>query len=226
MPKEILERSLFSMVPGRYLLRVPSCDPPWPLLIGFHGYAEAAEAFLTPISKVSALDSWLLCSVQALHPFYRRSTGEVVASWMTSLDRKKAVRCNVRYVRKALRRIEAEFSLSETLVFAGFSQGAAMAFRAAVSAERESSAVVALGGDIPPELSPGRLQRAGRVLIGRGVRDEWYSEEKLERDVSRLEAAGVDFEICRFEGGHEWSAAFLHRVGRFLAEGQAGGRSS
>lgn len=222
MTEEVLERRLVAAVPGRYLVRVPSGAPPWSLLIGFHGYAEAAETFLSRISQASVPDSWLLCSVQALHPFYRRSTGEVVASWMTSLDRKRALRSNVYYVRKVLRRLEAEFSLSETLVFAGFSQGAAMAFRAAVSTTRGSSAVIALGGDIPPELNSGRLRKAGRVLIGRGRRDNWYTEEKLERDVSRLEAAGVDFEICRFDGGHEWGGSFLDRVGGFLVEIQPG----
>jgi len=43
------------------------------------------------------------------------------------------------------------------VVFAGFSQGVAMAFRAAVNAGRRVAGVISVGGDIPPEITPDEL---------------------------------------------------------------------
>jgi predicted esterase len=54
------------------------------------------------------------------------------------------------------------------------------------------------------------------VLIGRGSNDPWYSEEKLRSDVALLEEKGVAVEVCRFEGGHEWSGTFYRAAGDFL----------
>jgi predicted esterase len=92
-----------------------------------------------------------------------------------------------------------------------------MAFRCAVSLKQPVRGVVALGGDIPPELDAQMLKHIPAVLIGQGTRDEWYTAEKVAADQRRLKAAGVAVEVFSFEGGHEWSAGFAAAVGRFLA---------
>ena len=75
--------------------------------------------------------------------------------------------------------------------FNGFSQGASMAYRAAVLGRGPSAGVIALGGDIPPELTREQLSRVPAVLIGWGVRDGFYDEEKRVADEARLRDAGV-----------------------------------
>jgi len=172
------------------------------LLVGFHGYAETAEIHLLALEKIAAIGEWSVAAVQALHPFYT-CAGDVVASWMTKQDRELAIDDNLRYVRDVLDSLPS----SQTLVFLGFSQGAAMAARAA--ANHRCDGLILLGGDIPPEIDPAQLPP---VLLGRGLRDEWYSAEKFKKDLSFLR----DVTPCEFDGGHEWSDAFREATSSFL----------
>ncbi|HKI85921.1 MAG TPA: phospholipase [Thermoanaerobaculia bacterium] len=205
-------KSIATAVHGRYLIQ--RCgDEPRGLVLGFHGYGEGAEDHLQALARVPGIEDWERLSVQALHPFYRKN-GEVVASWMTKLDRELAIADNIQYIRRVL---ETE-SPGIPIVVSGFSQGVAMAYRAAVEVVAPLLGVVVLAGDVPPELGEGELGRIPRVLIGRGLRDQWYDEVKLEKDLERLSGAGVAVEVARFPGGHEWGADFLVATGRFLAD--------
>jgi predicted esterase len=98
-------------------------------------------------------------------------------------------------------------------VFLGFSQGVAMAYRAA--ARSAATGLIALGGDIPPELAASH-PALPPVLIGRGTHEEWYTDAKLQNDL-RLLTPLTTVETCVFEGGHEWTAEFREAAGRFLA---------
>ena len=206
-----------AVVQGHYVVESPDTSPgPLPLLVGFHGYAETAERHLEALRRIPGIDRWRRCAVQALHPFYRGKTGDVVASWMTRLGREQAIEDNIRYVRDVVARVVSDFETREPLVYVGYSQGTAMAYRAAAAAGHRSRALLALGGDVPPELADRTLGGFPRVLIGRGESDPWYGEDKLAADVELLEQKGVAVEICRFDGGHEWSDAFSHAAGEVL----------
>lgn len=181
------------------------------LLVGFHGYAETADVHLEELQKLG-LDGWSLLAVQALHPFYTR-TGSIVASWMTSLDRELAIEDNVAYVRAVL----ATLPVPRTLVFLGFSQGAAMAARAAAFAGAHPAAVVLLGGDIPPDVAEAGDVKLPPVLLGRGSKDEWYTDEKFKKDLSFLEAR-TRVTRCVYAGGHEFTDAFRDAVREFLGQ--------
>jgi len=172
------------------------------LLVGFHGYAETAEPHLEELEKIAGIDAWSVAAVQALHPFYTRS-GSVVANWMTSQDRELAIEDNLRYVREVM----SSLPKPRTLVFLGFSQGAAMAARAAAAIR--SDGVILLGGDIPPEIAVANLPP---LFLGRGSRDEWYTEEKLKKDLSSVPTATAFV----YDGGHEWTAELRGAVGEFL----------
>jgi predicted esterase len=181
------------------------------LLVGFHGYGETAEVQLAEAERIPGIGEWSVAAVQALHPFYTRA-GNVVASWMTSLDRDLAIRDNVGYVRAIL----ADLPRAETLVFLGFSQGVAMAFRAAAFAGASPAGVIALGGDVPPDIVVDEAVHLPPVLLARGERDDWYSEEKFKKDLSYLEPK-TRVSPLLFDGGHEWTDAFRDAAGQFLA---------
>src|ERR1700683_4919215 len=104
---------------------------PATMLGGFHGYAEAAEAQLERLRAIPESTRWLCVSIQALHRFYQRRTERVVASWMTRQDRETAISYTIAYITTCVDAVAAEWLTLPTVVFAGFSQGVAMAFRAA-----------------------------------------------------------------------------------------------
>lgn len=202
---------------GRYLTEAPAAGDPAGLLVGFHGYAESADIQLERLRSVAAAGAWLLVSIQGLHRFYRGRTEEVVASWMTGQDRELAIADNVPFVSAVVDEVAAASNVESPLVFAGFSQGVAMAFRAACGSTRRVGGVIAVGGDVPPELGRAELARIPTVLLARGERDEWYSPAKWAADQARLRDAGVRVREFGFDGGHEWNADVSRTAGELLA---------
>jgi predicted esterase len=194
-------------VHGRYLVRQ---GPQERLLVGFHGYGETADIHMAELQRIPGIERWTAVAVQALHPFYLNRTGKIVASWMTSLDRELAIEDNRNYVHA----IVSRFPPPRQLVFAGFSQGVAMAYRAAAGQTR-ATGIIALGGDVPPEVHQS-APHLPPVLIGRGTQEEWYTAEKLENDLTFL-ATVTTVSTCVYEGGHEWTDAFRAAAGVFLS---------
>jgi predicted esterase len=199
-------RTIPATVHGRYLVRD---GPPERLLVGFHGYGETAEGHMAELRQIPGIDRWIAIAVQALHPFYVSRTGMIVASWMTSLDRELAIDDNRAYVRSVV----AQFPMARQLVFLGFSQGAAMAYRAASASN--ATGVIALGGDVPPDVVESH-PKLPPVLIGRGIREEWYTDEKLQKDL-RFLCEVTTVSTCIYDGAHEWMAEFREAAGEFLS---------
>lgn len=212
----MIERTIAASTHGRYLVEPADTSAPAPLLVGFHGYAEAAELQLDRLRSIPGSNGWVLVSMQGLHRFYRGRSRDVVAGWMTRQDRDLAIADNAAYVARALAEVAREWRLAETLVFAGFSQGVAMAFRAACSSVRPVGGVIALGGDVPPELDCAALARTRAALVGRGERDEWYATDLFAADAVRLREAGVELSAVIVDAGHEWTAEFSAQAGAFL----------
>jgi predicted esterase len=210
-------RTIAATVHGRYLLRRAAAPGPCGWLVGFHGYGENAARHLDHLSAIPGIERWLVVSVQGLNRFYNVRAGIVVASWMTSEDRELAIADNVAYVDGVLAEVEREFGPPAALVTAGFSQGVAMAFRAARLGARPVQGILALGGDVPPELTSGTPARPWpRVLLGAGIEDEFYTPAKAAVDAAFFEREGIDAQVFRFEGGHEWADVFVRRAGDFL----------
>jgi predicted esterase len=205
--------TIAARVHGRFLVRAPRIPGPWPLLVGFHGYAETAADHMNALQAIPGTEEWLLVSLQALHPFYTRQQ-RVVASWMTRDDRELAIADNVDYVGRVLERVRAGHATAPTLVFSGFSQGGAMAYRSA--SNYRADGVIILGADVPPDIIDRRAVALPPVLLGRGTQDEWYSEAKEAADRIALERIGARVEICVFDGGHEWTDAFRAAASAFL----------
>ncbi|HXG54865.1 MAG TPA: hypothetical protein VNJ03_05750, partial [Vicinamibacterales bacterium] len=206
---------------GRVLVR----DAPAPrgLLVGFHGYMEDAQIQMDRLAGIPGADEWTLVSVQALNRFYRGRSEDVVAGWMTRQDREAAIQDNCDYVNRA---VEVVAPGAARIVYTGFSQGVAMAFRAAVQHEPrfntvqhgspratvqhgstllKTVAIIAVGGDVPPELLEDPAATFPPVLLARGARDEWYTAAKLDADMAALTARGVRAESLVYDGGHEWT---------------------
>lgn len=211
----MIERVIATGTHGRFLVENPSSGGPAPLLVGFHGYGEGADTQLERMRRIPGADRWRLVSVQGLHRFYQRRTNEVVASWMTRQDRALAIEDNLAYVAAVLTAVDREYPGSPRLILSGFSQGVAMMFRAA--AARSVDGVIAVGGDVPPEIEPSALTRVKRALVCHGDRDEWYTAETFNRDVQRLRDADVSVEPLEFTGGHEWSAEVVQAASAFLS---------
>jgi predicted esterase len=114
-----------------------------------------------------------------------------------------------------------EHAASTVVVYAGFSQGVAMAYRAAAFAAERAAGVpraagsIMLAGDIPPDVVP-RLKHLPPLLIGRGTDDDWYTEAKARADLQQLREANITPHVHVFSGGHVWDDSFVVAAGQFL----------
>ena len=157
-----------------------------------------------------------LVSVQGLHRFYTRAN-DVVASWMTKEDRELAIADNVAYVADVLSAVAEEFGITRPLIYAGFSQGVAMAYRAAAFAQRPCDGVIALAGDVPPDVAP-LAASLPRVLLGRGTEDQWYTAEKAAADLTRSCSRPESRDRTRFRGRARLGAGIYRGPAQFVDE--------
>jgi hypothetical protein len=93
-----------------------------------------------------------------------------------------------------------------------------MAFRGAVKSRAERVAVMAVGGDVPPEIEAHALARLSSALLCRGSSEEWYTAEKLAQDARRLRESSVAVTALELQGGHEWTADVSRAASSFLRE--------
>ena len=128
---------------------------------------------------------------------------------MTKEDRELAIADNVAYVAKVLAAVADEFGITRPLIYAGFSQGVAMAYRAAALVQRPCDGVIALAGD----------RAAGRGAAG-GIAAEGaarprhrgqvvHRREGREGSARSSSSAGVTVIEHVFEGGHVWAPEFI-----------------
>jgi predicted esterase len=212
--------SVPTMTHGRVLFAQARRAAARGLLVGFHGYGESAGVHLERLRSIPGAAAWTLASVQALHRFYDRRSGRVIACWMTHEDREDAIADNIAYVTAALETVPHD--ASKPVVFAGFSQGVAMAYRAACRGPHQAAGIISVGGDVPPELLQDSSVTFPSVLMIRGRTDEWYAQKKFEEDTEALRARGVALRSLLVEGGHEWHEPVIEAAGRFIDE--AGGQ--
>jgi predicted esterase len=207
-------------VTGRYWLQpatAPGADSRSPLLVGCHGYGETARDHLKELLSIPGADSWHVVAVEALHPFYKGRSGEVVRSWMTKEDREFFIADNVVYFQRVIAALRRELPVTGTLVFSGFSQGAAMAWRAALRSGWPCHGVIVHGGDLPADAVDPAPLAWPRILLGHGQEDPWYTADKLESDRQRLAELGAPCEVFEFAAAHEWHPDFHRACGAFLA---------
>ena len=199
---------------GRVLMEDPADSFSGRLLVGCHGYGQAADTMLDELRRI-APSGWRLVSVQGLHRFYNRTQDSVVASWMTRQDRESAIADNTEYMKRAVAAVGGDDA--RTIVLLGFSQGASMAARAATLGSRRAGGLILLGGDIPPDVRDDPSVTIPPVLIGVGSLDNWYNGARVDADIALLQKRNVVHDVVRYDGGHEFTDEFRRAAAAWLA---------
>lgn len=180
-----------------------------------HGFGQLAGSFIETF-RPALRPGRLLVAPEALNHFYTDHRAKKVgATWMTSEDREAEIRDYVRY----LDRVATEF-VEQTgagrLEIHGFSQGSATAARWVALGEVRPARLVVWGGELPPDPAleswVARLNAVDLTIV-MGDRDEYYSQDRVDRHAERMDAAGVRYTLHSFSGGHLVSPEVLARLG-------------
>jgi predicted esterase len=211
---DVKVHSVPTLTHGRVLVREARAAAQKGLLVGFHGYMETAQIQMERLETIPGSSAWTLVSIQGLHRFYRGRSDQVVASWMTREDREESIADNLAYLSAALEQVPHDNSTR--VVYTGFSQGVAMAFRAGLLGVARTVAIAAVAGDVPPELLTDGALKFPPILFTRGARDEWLTQARFDRDVTAMATRGVALTTKVYDGAHEWNADVSQAIGDFL----------
>lgn len=186
-----------------------------------HGYGQLARRFLANFERVAAPER-LIVAPEGLSRFYLGGTaGRIGASWMTREEREPEIVDYVAYLDQLHHRLTDGREGVRAGVL-GFSQGTATALRWAVLGNVRPGRVILWGGAAPPDLDDELVRaalREARVDFVVGDSDEYWTEEKVGAELTRLQGLTTDPELVRYPGGHRLDSDVLARR---LVQGQEG----
>lgn len=170
-----------------------------------HGYGQLSRYFIHKFESLNDGKS-LIIAPEGLHRFYLSGySGRVGASWMTKEDRLTDIADNHRYLDDLWKKFSEACPKARKGII-GFSQGAATAVRWFCQAENRPERIVIWSGAFPEDLDwfndiP-TLNRHRPVFV-LGDKDEFYNEERVTEQSTWLRDQGLEFDLVRFEGGHD-----------------------
>ncbi|MCI0436772.1 MAG: phospholipase [Gemmatimonadetes bacterium] len=185
-----------------------------------HGYGQLARRFLRRFEPI-ADGSRLIVAPEALNRFYLDGgTGphgpesRVGATWMTREDRLADIEDYVRYLDAVHDDVFGRVDRAAVALHVlGFSQGTATVARWGARTRARIDRLLLWSGTLPPELAltPDTF-RGARLTFVLGDRDPWASPATIDATRARVETAGLDFDLVRFDGGHDLDAVALARL--------------
>lgn len=213
------ELSIETPTHGRAIVKsgVNSTATPPVVVVGFHGYGQSADDMMAELEAIPGADRRILVSAQALHRFYARGDQKIVASWMTRQNREEAIADNLVYIDRLLEEAGSQFNESTPGFFlVGFSQGVAMAYRAGLLGRHRVAGIIAVGGDVPPDVKNIPAARWPPVLIAAGATDHWYTPDKVAADEAFLRQHGVAHDLLRYDAGHVFTDDVRAAIDQFF----------
>ncbi len=181
-----------------------------------HGFGQLAGQFAHYFADL-ANGRRLVIAPEALNRYYTASTSvpaserPVAATWMTREDRQNEIRDYVRYLDLLHDEVATKHPRARTVVV-GFSQGGATAARWAQLGRSRIARLILWGATVPPDadlaLGPAAF-RGARLTFVLGRRDHYVDAAGLDAERRRLTAAGVNFEVVEYDGGHSIKRAVL-----------------
>lgn len=189
-----------------------------PLIVALHGWGQRSAPFLKTLSPLKGIGA-LVVAPQAPHQFYMdTATKKVGCNWLTAYQKEQSIEDINRYLDTLIKHLVTEYKLIAPRIFLmGFSQGASVAYRFAVSGLVQPAGLIACGADIPPDvIEKLPLQPAFPVLLAQGKEDSLVQEAVFEANQRILCEVNYPFEEFRYDGGHEITQELCHKVGEWV----------
>lgn len=191
------------------------------LWIVCHGYGQLAAEFLAEFQGIAAPDR-LIVAPEALSRFYPGEASgrhgrdtRVGASWMTREDRLNEISDYVTYLDALADHLLSSGSEDTRLRILGFSQGTSTACRWIARGRHTPAELIAWAGELTFDLEEtalaGRLRGVAVHVVG-GLRDRVVPAAFLDKELNRLQRAGVEATLHRFDGGHRLDRQLLEAL--------------
>jgi predicted esterase len=182
-----------------------------------HGYAQLARYFLRAFSAIDDGSRYIVAP-EALNRYYfetapgvHAADARIAATWMTREDREHEIDDYIAYLDVLAAHVVK--SSATRVITLGFSQGAATVCRWAARGSAQIDHVILWGSGLPPDVEPGPTALgAARLTIAIGDADTAVQPAEVDRQNTRLRAAGMTYDLVRYAGGHAVSADALSAI--------------
>lgn len=202
----LITKNILIQKTARYFLIGKPSEKIKSVLIVLHGYGQLAEDFIKYFEPIKN-ETVLIIAPEALNRFYIKGFGGKVGStWMTKEDRKNEIKDYVNYLDAVYDDVIRFGLLSKTkITVLGFSQGTVTACRWLSKSKSKADRLILWGGGIPPEVDlelSNELFNSLQLTIVVGDKDEFISQEQIEKEEQRLKKNNIDYSLILFEGKH------------------------
>ena len=177
-----------------------------------HGYAQIANKFLKKFEPAFRDDIFMVAP-EGLNRFYaRESSGNVVASWMTTEEREDDIQDYVNYLDSVYREVMPSFPKKVKVVVLGFSQGAATASRWITQGRSRIDELVLWCGFFPSDVSLHEIPEHVKLRVVTATEDRYMSPEQQQEELEAMKKGAPALEHFQFEGKHEINIAALEKL--------------
>ena len=202
------DRSVTAEINLYYDLYVPeTVAAPAPLLIAVHGYG-AHKRYMMREARAVADDRFVIASIQAPHPHYRRTDDgyRIGYGWLSDERPAEHVALHHKFVVDVIDKLAGDGLIDRGQVFMyGFSQACALNFRFAFSYPGVLKGIVGACGGVPGDLETNPVYRPfdAKTFYLHGDDDEFYTQEQFAKFNQTLTAILPSYRSKHYSAKHE-----------------------
>ena len=192
-----------------------------PLLIAVHGYG-AHKRYMMRESRLVAPDNFVIASIQAPHPHYRKTDDgfRIGFGWLSDFKPEEHVRRHHQFILDIIDKLGGEGTIDENRVFIyGFSQACALNFRFAFTHPQVLAGVIGVCGGVPGDLetNPAYTPFDADTFYLYGDDDEFYTQEQFAAFNEKLSSRLPNFHSQHYIAKHEITQEMRVDIKDFLA---------
>lgn len=199
----------------------PTITGPSPLLIAVHGYG-AHKRYMMREARIIAPDSFVIASLQAPHPHYRRTNDgyRIGFGWLSDHKPEEQIRLHHKFVLDVIDILSTDGIVDPSRIFLyGFSQACALNFRFALTHPETLGAIVGVCGGIPGDLDTNPVYKpfSAEALYLYGDDDEFYTQEQFATFDEKLKTILPNYRSKHYAAKHEITEEMRDDIRRFFA---------
>jgi len=180
-----------------------------------HGYAQTAESFIQNFTHLDP-EIHFIVAPEGLSRFYKNGfEGEVVASWMTKLDRLDEISDYARYLQTICEYFVSQISDEVKIILFGYSQGGSTVYRWITSKYPYFNCFVNWAGWIPEDLDyedSKHYLNAKKNLYIYGLEDRFLPTERINHLSNFCQENDLHVKFYHFNGKHVIDKDFLNII--------------
>jgi predicted esterase len=200
----------------------PDLTEPAPLLIAAHGYG-AHKRYMMREARAVAPEGFVIVSLQAPHPHYRRTDDgyRIGFGWLSDHKPEEHITLHHKFVLDVVEKLTANGIVDRSRLFMyGFSQACALNFRFAFTYPETLRGIIGVCGGIPGDLDTNPIYKpfSADTFYLYGDDDEFYTQEQFAAFNEKLAAVVPNYRSKHYTAKHEITNEMRSDIRGFLAE--------